>query len=206
MSLHSIIAVLFVVLVSGGVSPVRAQSQPSLADIAKKEAERRQEVQKPAKTYTNKDLGEPPTGSPAPASKDDAGKASAAAAESKSAEAAESKKDPADAKADAKNQDKDKPVEPVKDQAYWAGRKKQLTTELDRNQTYTEALQSRINALTRDFTARDDPAQRAAIELDRQKALRELDRLKKAIVDGKKALADLDEEARRAGVPPGWLR
>ena len=198
MRLHPVVAVLPILLLSGGLTLVRAQSQPSLADIAKKEADRRQEVQKPAKTYTNKDLGEPPTGSPAPASKDDAGKASAAAAESKKAAA--------DAKADAKNQDKDKPAEPVKDQAYWAGRKKQLTTELDRDQTYTEALQSRINALTRDFTARDDPAQRAAIELDRQKAIRERDRLKKAIVGGKKALADLDEEARRAGVPPGWLR
>jgi hypothetical protein len=30
--------------------------------------------------------------------------------------------------------------------------------------------------------------------------------LKQAIVDGKKAIADLGEEARRAGVPPGWLR
>ena len=67
-------------------------------------------------------------------------------------------------------------------------------------------MQSRINALTADFTARDDPAQRAAIAGDRQKALDELARLKKAIVDGKKAIADLEEEARRASVPPGWLR
>ena len=31
-------------------------------------------------------------------------------------------------------------------------------------------------------------------------------RLKKAIENDKKALADLQEEARRAGVPPGWMR
>jgi hypothetical protein len=200
MRLHSLIAVLPVLLVSGAFSPVRAQAQPSLADIARKEADRRKEVQNPAKTYTNKDLGNPPTGSPAPASKEDAGKTAAApgAGDKDAARPADQDK--------GKGNDKDKAAEPVKDQAYWAGRKKQFTTQLDRDQTYADALQSRINALTTDFTARDDPAQRAGIERDRQKAINELNRLKKAIVDDKKALADLEEEARRAGVPPGWLR
>ena len=36
-------------------------------------------------------------------------------------------------------------------------------------------MQTRINALTTDFVNRDDPAQRAVIEHDRQKALAELD-------------------------------
>ena len=34
----------------------------------------------------------------------------------------------------------------------------------------------------------------------------ELNRLKLAIRNGQQAIADLQEEARRAGVPPGWLR
>ena len=41
---------------------------------------------------------------------------------------------------------------------------------------------------------------------ERQKAIDELNRLKKEIEDDKKAIAALQEEARRAGVPPGWLR
>ena len=53
---------------------------------------------------------------------------------------------------------------------------------------------------------RDDPAKRAQIGTDRDKALAELDRLKKQIVDDKRAIADSEEEARRSGVPPGWLR
>ena len=73
-------------------------------------------------------------------------------------------------------------------------------------QTYVEAIQTRINALSTDFVNRDDPAQRTVIERDRQKAVAELTRLKQAIVDGKKGIANLEEEARRAGVPPGWLR
>ena len=67
-------------------------------------------------------------------------------------------------------------------------------------------MQSRINALTTDFVNRDDPAQRAVIADDRQKAIAELERLARANVDGTKAIADIEEEARRAGVPPGWLR
>ena len=60
--------------------------------------------------------------------------------------------------------------------------------------------------LTADFTARDDPAQRSAIGRDRQKALDELDRVKKALETDRQALGDFQEEARRASVPPGWLR
>ena len=66
-------------------------------------------------------------------------------------------------------------------------------------------MQSRVNALTADFSARDDPAQRV-IGRDRQKAIDELNRLKLAIQHTRKAIADLEEEARRAAVPPGWLR
>jgi hypothetical protein len=83
---------------------------------------------------------------------------------------------------------------------------KGLAEQLQHDETFAEALQSRINGLTADFSARDDPAQRAVIGKDRQKALDELARLKKAIDSDKKAVADLEEEARRAGVPPGWLR
>jgi hypothetical protein len=63
-------------------------------------------------------------------------------------------------------------------------------------------MQTRINSLNADFVNRDDPAQRAVIERDRQKALAELGRLKQGVLDTKKAIADLEEEARRAGVRP----
>ena len=53
---------------------------------------------------------------------------------------------------------------------------------------------------------RDDPAQRGVIETNRQKAVAELARLTKSVQADKKGISDLMEEARRAGVPPGWLR
>ena len=43
---------------------------------------------------------------------------------------------------------------------YWRKRLADLQTALDRDQTYLDAVQSRVNALTTDFVNRDDPAQR----------------------------------------------
>jgi hypothetical protein len=179
-------------LAVGGAAVVSAQS---LAEIAKKEEARRKEIKEPTKVFTNKDLVPAPTPS---TSADGTAVPAAQAAGGGSKET----KDPKDAK-----DDKDgKATEPAKDKAYWAGRLKGLQDTLDRDQTYADALQSRINALTTDFVNRADPAQRAVIERDRQRSIAELARLKEQIQKDKKALADLDEEARRAGVPPGWLR
>ena len=63
-----------------------------------------------------------------------------------------------------------------------------------------------MNALSADFVNRDDPYQRAKIGEDRQKALAEMDRVKVEIAEQKKKIEDIEEEARKAGVPPGWLR
>ena len=157
----------------------------TLADVAKKEEDRRKTAAAPAKVYTNKDLG--PSAPAAPATP-----AAAPAAKAGDDKAAAGKE----------GTEKEEP----KDQAYWSSRMKALQQQLDRDSTFADALQSKINALTTDFSARDDPAQRGVIERERQKSIAEQNRLKKAIEDDKKAIADLQEEARRAAVPPGWLR
>jgi hypothetical protein len=96
--------------------------------------------------------------------------------------------------------------EGTRDEKYWRGRLDASRTALARAQTVQEALQSRINALSADFVNRDDPAQRNVIALDRQKALAELDRVKKEIAEHQKAITNTEEEGRRANVPAGWLR
>ena len=179
------------ILLSGFVLAALPLDAQSLGDVAKKEEERRKAVAQPAKVYTNKDLAPTP---PSTASPPETGTSDQA-----KPEAAKGKESPKDAQAAG-----EKPV--VKDQTYWADRKKALAGQLDRDQTLADALQSRINALTTDFVNRADPAQRAVIERDRQKALAELASLKKQIDYDKKAIAGFEEEARRAGVPPGWLR
>ena len=201
---RSIVSALVCSSVLAAVVPTAAAQ--SLGDVAKKEQERRKTIT-PGKVYTNKDIkGQPP---PAPAaSQPDASadaKDSAKADESKGKDAAGAK--PGEAAATGTADSKAAPAAgAVKDKAYWAGRLKVLQDQLDRDETFAVALQSRINGLTAEFVNRDDPAQRAVVERDRNKSLAELDRLKQAIPLDRKALADFQEEARRAGVPPGWLR
>ena len=118
-----------------------------------------------------------------------------------------------DAKGDAKSVEKaaapdaqPQATDATKGEEYWHGRVAAAREELRRNESFAEALQSRINALSAEFAAKDDPYQRAQIADDRQKALAELDRLTQDIDKNKKAISQIEEDARRAGVPAGWIR
>ena len=192
MRVNAALIVITAVLLSlgGTVLPLSAQS---LADVARQEQERRKAVKKPSKVLTNKDLGS--ASGPAPA-------ATTAAAAPGAGGTTPAGKEGQKSAADAEK----KPEEPAKDQAYWSGRAKSLQTQLDRDQTFAVAVQSRINALTTQYTNQGDPVQQAALANDRQKALDESNRLSKQIEEDKKAIAGLQEDARRAGVPAGWLR
>jgi hypothetical protein len=177
-------------------------SAQSLAGAARQEAERRQTVKPSGKVVTNKDLPAPPrssvvvldvaapTGAQAGDTEPSAGKDDASSGD----------KDGAgdDAKEAAKDEEKG--------QEYWSAKMKALQDQLRRDRTLADGMQSRINALTTDFVNRADPEQRAVVAAERDAAAEELTRLQKAIVDGAKAIADLEEEARQAGVPAGWLR
>ena len=180
------------VLLSLGVTarPLAAQS---LAEVARQEQDRRKAIKKPAKVLTNKDLG-----APLPATGTAATPATGVPGSPGSTDADKSKP--------AANGNEKKAEEPAKDQASWSGRAKDLATQLDRDQTFAVAMQSRINALTTQYTNQADPAQQSVLASDRQKSVAELNRLTKQIEADKKAIADLQEEARRAGVPSGWLR
>jgi hypothetical protein len=185
----------------------------SLGDVARKEAERRKTVKAPGKTYTNDQLKPEPVGSApppsAPGPSAGAPATGAPATPSAGAPAAGGSKPGAQAQAPAGAA----PGAPgtaaapaAKGEAEWKARVQAAKDALSRAQIFAEALQSRINGLSADFTARDDPQQRALVGADRQKSLDELERVKREIQQHTKALADIQEEGRRAGVPAGWLR
>src|SRR6185503_20647831 len=90
--------------------------------------------------------------------------------------------------------DDSKKSEPKKDEAYWKQRVQTERDAAERARAFAEALQSRINALTTDFTNRDDPSQRNKLAADRQKAVAELDRVKKEVEDHTKAIGEIQEE------------
>lgn len=175
-------------------APVAAQS---LGELAKREAARKKATPPAKKTYTNDDLKQIPP---------PAGTATDKPGDAKDAKPGDAADKPANAKPEPEKVDATKPPEPAKTEAYWRTRIDQAREDIRRNEAFREALQSRVNALTADFTARDDPAQRAKIADDRQKALAEMARLAEDIEKGKKHITDIEDEARRAGVPPGWIR
>lgn len=169
-----------------GALPAAASAQ-SLADVARAEQARRKEHAKPAKVYTNDSV----KSDPAPRSAGVDG----AAAPTAAPDAAPA---PADQAAPAAGE--------RRDQAYWKGRVSAAREQLERSRTFAEALQTRINALSADFINRDDPAQQRLISQNRTKAVAELDRVQREIASHTEAITAIEDEARKAGVPPGWLR
>ena len=163
----------------------------SLADVARAEQARRKAVKTPAKVYTNDDLNQaadstPPPGAAEPAPSPAAGAAtSAATGPGQSAASSDAAK---------------------KDEKYWRDRIAAARDALVHDKVLLDALQSRVSALTTDFVNTSDPAQRAVVEANRTTALAEMDRLKKDIEKQTKAITDIEEEARKASVPAGWLR
>ncbi|CAN5695512.1 hypothetical protein BH18ACI5_BH18ACI5_23900 [soil metagenome] len=162
-----------------GTAQLTAQQTPTLGQLALKEQERRKALKASGKVLA--DLPKVPA---TPASQ----------------AAPATPKDPA-----AEEKSADKKEEP-KDEAWWRQRMSQAREELRRSEMFAEALQTRINSLSNDFSARDDPYQRARVAEDRQKALAEMDRVRTDVEAQKKKIADIEEEARQAGVPPGWVR
>jgi len=181
------------ILIGPAVAAVEGQAPaaPTLVDVAKAEEARRKGVRKPAKVYTNGNL------------KGDNRSAAPPAPATPATPAPPSTTVPA-VNLPGGTVPAAKPA--ARDQAFWSGRMIAAQTALERSRLFAESLQSRINALTTDFVNRDDPAQRAKIETDRKAALAELDRVRKEMETQQKEIAAIEDEARRAGVPSGWLR
>lgn len=178
---------------------VPALAQSPLADAARREAARRQAARTASiPVYTNQDLDRLPTRStpvvpalPAPqattvTTAGVGGETPEAAARVKGAEGG--------APAAARGEE------------YWRTRITAARSSLSRAQMFAEALQTRINALSADFVNRDDPAQRQQIFEQRQAALDEMTKVQAEIAAFRQEIATIEDEARRAGVPAGWLR
>jgi hypothetical protein len=160
-------------------------SAQSLADVAKAEEARRKTVKAAARVYTNDNLDSTPATSPAPPV--------ASIGTAKPADAA------------AKPED-GKTVDPAKTEKYWKDRAATLQQSLARNKLLLDALQSQASGMNAEFMNTDDPGQRELIRVRIQRVTGELQRVQQDIEKQTKAAIDLMEEARKSGVPPGWMR
>ncbi|RPI53560.1 MAG: hypothetical protein EHM55_13450 [Acidobacteria bacterium] len=185
----SLLAAVCLAVTLEGVSMSAAQS---LADVARAEAARRKALgNTPSKTYTNDDLR---GGNAAPTTPDTPTAAPAAPSPAPAATPETTAPQPP------------QPPERPQDEKYWRNRITVAREALQRSQAFFDALQSHINGLYTEFVAMGDPYQRAVIEKKRFEAIAEQDRVKADIAQQTKAIAAIEDEARRASVPAGWLR
>jgi len=91
-------------------------------------------------------------------------------------------------------------------EAYWRQAMTDARAAVGSARKNRDLLQSEMNRSRVDFTAIDDPAARALVH-ERLEALHpELAEAEQALTDAEQALRDLQEDARRSGALPGWLR
>lgn len=190
-----VITVTLLVASSSAAVAQHTSSTVSLAEVARAEEARRKTAKKATKVFTNSNLtpvdaasvSAPPSPSPA------ASGATNATAGVPTTNIPGGKAGPIDSAA-------------MKDQAHWAGRMSKARSDLGRTQMFADSLQTKINSLRTDFVNRDNRVEREKIQQDLNTALAELERLKKEVDAQMKAITAIEDEARRANVPSGWLR
>jgi len=190
--LRALIAAAFTVAVAWPpLAFAQPQSQPSLAELARQEAARRKTVKDTKKVITNKDLPD--------SAIRQAATTTMAQADAGTAQASGDQKPSAAAPA------RDAAAADDKGEAFWHGRMAQAREALRSNEVILDALQMRVQGLTADYN-RSDLFERTNIGNTRKNALDEIEKVKGDVATSKKQIADIEEEARKAGVPPGWLR
>jgi hypothetical protein len=193
--LSSTLAAIALVL---GCAPVTVLAQgPALGEVARKEQERRKAQPNAGKVYTNKDL-------PASALKPEGATQAPPASTATPVEGQPGAAEGQEGAQKAEQKGEEKPA--ASQEAAWKKRMSDAREELRRAEMFAQALQTRVNSLTSDYLSRSDPAQKARLGQERKEAQAELARVKQDIERAKKQIADIEEEARKAGVPPGWLR
>lgn len=157
-------------------------SAQSFGTIARQEEARRKTISTPSKVITNADLRpvESPIRSTAPAAV--------------ATGAAVSVNLPPESKYMAR------------DASFWLNRMRDLQTTLDRLTLQAAALRNRADSLGHDFDLTSERARRSTIESQRQQLRTELELVRAEVAATAKQIFDLEDEARRSNVPPGWLR
>jgi hypothetical protein len=190
-----------------------AASAQTLADLAKKDSDRRKAVKHPAKVITNEDVQDVKPILPM-MENDGSG---AKPVDPNAAAAANTNHDmptPEGAAAPAPTGDKSaagtaKPAGApgVKsgDEAQWRSRMQSAREAVSRTQLQLEGMRNRAAQLTA-ASAAASQEQRGNFQKQQQDALQEYDKLRADLQRSQKALSDLEAEASRSNVPAGWLR
>ncbi|HTU99154.1 MAG TPA: hypothetical protein VMF13_01350 [Luteitalea sp.] len=181
--------VLAVVLCGALASPVMAQG---LADVARKEAQRREQLASPGKVLTNADLPAsavvaPPSPAVVPAAEQASGEAPAGEAPAADAAPATS------------------PAAPKDDEDGWKRRAATVNGAWNTARAQVRQLQALVDRLGLEMAATDKSiAERAGAE--RADVRQQLAIAREAEAVAAAARAAFEQEARASGVPAGWIQ
>ena len=181
-------------------SPSRAATRPRSADTEKPPAKTASPAPKPGATkdpghvFTNADLPEQPVAVPSPSpAPGGAGRGSVNVLGSAAPAAAPSASGP---------------VSPETTEAYWRERAMERRRDIGRAEQRVPPIEQRIADLRNDRNPTNlmDPNREQNRQAQLAQATADLERAKADVERAKQALTDLEEEARRKSIPPGWLR
>ena len=198
--LPGLITLALVLVTSGAAAQETGRDQAtSLAELAGQETARREAIAEEARArvHTNADLRESGGLTVASAPRDAAERADPEAGNGGPAAEDTAGGDTAEAAASAGA---------PRDEAYWRNRIAEAEASRARAALMADALQNRADGLWTQFTAIDDPARQRVVERQRNDALAALETARVELEAAERTIGQIREEARRAGVPPGWLR
>jgi len=186
-----LVALLLAAILPG--SAVLGQSLGELAEDAKRKRK------KATKVYTEEDLRKR---SPAPSPSPSPG-ALAASTEATGGEGAGSRGEAGEEGAEGGARDAGRG-----DEAYWRTQTASRLAAIQKAQERIAAIQSRLSALLADLlpVGAADPFRQQTLEAEKAKARKELEEAELALERAEDAFQELEEEARRKGVPSGWVR
>jgi archaellum component FlaC len=192
-------------------APARAQS---LAEIAEKEKAKKKDPK--AKTFTNDDLEKRrprPEASPTPSPGSRGARAprSAPASEIPNVYEGMTPEEIEEAKKRGDTRGADGPAPDLAGaEAVWRKRAADARAAIEKAEKRVEELQAQYTALAQDLNPNPsdigDPMRRFKLDEKKRETLAELEQAKADVTAKKKAFEDLEDEARRKNVPPGWLR
>jgi len=185
-------------LLLGAPSASRAQS---LGDVAKKEQEKQEKKKKeksgkpPAKVYTEEDLKK--------ARESESGAVTVLPENGNLASGAASSGDDEVVSGEGRP-----PGGRRRTEAYWRDRATRARDAVNEADAKVKDLEARVVALRNDMNPvnTQDPNRLQTRDRDLREAIDSLDAARRDADAARKAVADLEEEARRAGALPGWVR
>lgn len=194
--------------------PVLAQS---LGEVAARDEERRARERRPAPAYTDTDLRASPSPSPRPSPSPSPSPLSWVGAPPKGWRAPSPSPSPSPRPGTAPRAATPPPTPEPPDrsaqeraalEAQWRAVAQQRRDALAQAQARVSELEARITALRNDLSpvGLGDPNREQTRQAEIARAQGELEAARAALAAAQKSVDDLEDDARRAGALPGWVR